>query len=456
MSDVEALMWNLEKDPHLSSTFANVTLFDRPPDIDRLRERLVLATRAVPKLRQRVVAALGRLAPPEWRDDPDFDIDFHLRRVALPDPGTERQLFDLATQLASTPFDRSRPLWEFTVIDGLADGRGAMVQKLHHTITDGEGGVRMSVQFIDLERNPPAPAVAFDDPDVPADAIARSLLDTARSTVAHNLRRQLGLAQRGLGSAADLARHPDHVTRLPGDAVDIARSLSRQALVSGERLSPLWTERSLRRSLDLLKLPVEDARRTAKALGGSINDFFVAGAAGGAGAYHRAKGVDVEELRISMPVSTRTAGMKAGNSFTPTRVVVPTTADPRERFAEISRRLAVTRHERALGFTELLAGVVNVLPTSVLVRFARSQVDTVDFTTSNVRGAPWDLYIAGAHIDGNHPIGPLAGTAFNLTTLSCSGSLDMGLHMDLAAIEDPALLRACIETAFDELVRLGS
>ncbi len=157
MSDVEALMWNLEKDPHLSSTFANVTIFDVPPDIDRLRTRLVAATQAVPRLRQRVVAALGRLAPPEWREDPDFDIDFHLRRVALPAPGTEEQLFELAAGIALAPFDRTRPLWEFTVVDGLDGGRGAMVQKMHHTITDGEGGVRMSVQFIDLERNPPEP-----------------------------------------------------------------------------------------------------------------------------------------------------------------------------------------------------------------------------------------------------------------------------------------------------------
>ena len=115
----------------------------------------------------------------------------------------------------------------------------------------------------------------------------------------------------------------------------------------------------------------------------------------------------------------------------------------------------MTRHEKALGFTELMAGLVNVLPTSVLVRVARSQVETVDFTTSNVRGAPWDLYIAGGLIEGNYPLGPVAGTAFNLTTLSCSGSLDMGLHVDTAAVEDPALLRECLVESFAELVALG-
>ena len=98
---------------------------------------------------------------------------------------------------------------------------------------------------------------------------------------------------------------------------------------------------------------------------------------------------------------------------------------------------------------------MNVLPTSLLVRVAKAQVETVDFTTSNVRGAPWPLYIAGALIEGNYPLGPVAGTAFNLTTLSYNGSLDMGLHVDRAAIADPELLRTCIEESFEELLEYG-
>ena len=156
-----------------------------------------------------------------------------------------------------------------------------------------------------------------------------------------------------------------------------------------------------------------------------------------------------------MPVSTRTDRSSGGNAFAPTRVLVPTGEDPQERFVETTSRLSVTKGERALGFTELLAGLVNVLPTSLLVRVAKAQVDTVDFTTSNVRGAPWPLYIAGALIEGNFPLGPVAGTAFNLTTLSYNGSLDMGLHIDRAAIEDPDLLRTCIEESFAELLAFG-
>jgi hypothetical protein len=159
---------------------------------------------------------------------------------------------------------------------------------------------------------------------------------------------------------------------------------------------------------------------------------------------------------MSMPVSTRGDGSSGGNAFSPTRVLVPAGIEnPTERFVAIRDRLTITKGERALGAANSLAGVVNLLPTSMLVRLVRSQVETVDFATSNVRGAPFDLYIAGAKIDANYPIGPTGGTAFNLTLLSSGGQLDMGLHIDRAAVEDPGLLRECIAESFDELIAAG-
>src|SRR4051794_16811579 len=201
MSDVEALMWNLEKDPYLASSFANVTVLDQPPDPERLPARMAHAVSVVPRLRQRVSPALGRLAPPEWQDDPDFDLDYHIRRLAIPAPHTERALFDLAAALAAAPLDRTRPLWEFTVLEGLDGGRAALFQKIHHTITDGEGGVRMSAEFIDFSRDAndgqdddgAGGAAGGDAADDGRDgAVPSSLLDTALETAAHNLRRQLG------------------------------------------------------------------------------------------------------------------------------------------------------------------------------------------------------------------------------------------------------------------------
>lgn len=454
LTDVEALMWTLDADPHLSSAFANVSLFDRPPDPERLRARMERAVRVIPRLRRRVEGGLAGLAPPRWVDDPDLDLDQHVRRVVLDPPGDLPQLLQLATDIASAPFVRDRPLWEFVIVDGLADGRGAMVQKLHHTITDGEGGVRMSVQFIDFERDP-GPAPEPDEEPVEEASPAPSPVETALATLAEITRTPRDLVRQAVDGAAEVAADPTRLASLPGDAAATARSLARQVGVTGEALSPLWRERTLGRRLELLRVPLAEAKAAATALGGSVNDLFVCGAAGGAGAYHRAFDVPVEELRMAMPVSTRSERSAGGNAFAPTRVRVPVDEDPRRRFREVHERLAITKQEKAVGLAGAVAGLGNLLPAPLLVRMVRQQTATVDFTTSNVRGAPFPLYIAGAEIVANHPIGPLAGTAWNLTTMSVNGSLDMGLHVDTGSVAEPVLLRTCIEAAFDELLALA-
>jgi len=456
MSDVEALMWSLESDPHLSSTFANLTFFDRTPDIDRLRRRLWRASRLIPRLRRRVIPGLGPLAAPGWEDDPHFDLDQHLRLVTLPAGATDADARALAVDLAATPFDRERPLWEFTVITGLPDGRAAMVQRMHHTITDGNGGIRMSIEFIDMERDAAEPPPVDDGPPPAGD---RSVWSSALDLVSSASRRVTDDARRAVDTATDLARDPAHLASLlaglPAETTATARSVVRQLGVVDSHRSPIWTARTLERELHTFEVPLDQVKAAATALGGSINDLFVTAAAGGSGTYHRRHGVDVAELRMSMPVSTRTDRAPGGNAFTPTRVLVPLDADPRARFTEIHQRLAVTKTERSLGLVSQLAGIMNLLPRPVMVRLARQQVMTVDFATSNVRAAPFDLYIAGALMTGNFPLGPIAGTAWNLTTMSYRGQLELGLHVDRGAVGDAAALRDDIADSFAELIALG-
>ncbi|MEX2292772.1 MAG: wax ester/triacylglycerol synthase domain-containing protein [Acidimicrobiales bacterium] len=453
MTDVEALMWNLEKDPHLSASIANITVLDTFPDMARLRSRLDHAIVMIPRLHQRVVPALGRLAPPEWRDDPEFDLDYHLQTIALPGPGSMRQLLDVAASIINRPFDRTRPLWEFVIVEGLVGGRAAMIQKLHHAITDGEGGIRMSEQFIDLSRDATQPIAAPRPPPASVDA---NLLETTVETLTHNLRRGLGVARRGVEGAVEILQHPSRMIGLGSEGVELAQSAVRQLMVTDPARSPMWTDRSLRRHLEVFRVPFEDARAAAKALGGSLNDLFVTAAAGGAATVHRAAGLSIDELRISMPVSTRHDGSAGGNSFTPTRVLIPAgIVDPGERFAAIQSRLAPVKAEKALGAVGAVAGFANLLPTSLSVRMARQQVETVDFAISNVRGAPFPLFISGALIEANYPIGPTGGTAWNLTLMSYNGSLDMGLNADLGAVIDPAGLRAAVEAEFAALLALA-
>lgn len=454
MSDLEAVMWTLDKDPVLSSTFGSLTIFDRAPDFDRLRRRTAYVVSEVPRLRQRVVPALGRLAPPEWRDDPDFDLGYHVRRLALPPDSAIEDLFTLAALLVQDPFDRTRPLWEFFVIEGLPDGRAAMLQKMHHTITDGEGGIRMSELLVDLTRDAEDPAPTPVEEPTPID---QHLVDAALGTLRHGLRRTAGVAQRSAIAAGDTLSHPTRLVSAGSEISALARSVSRQLLITDRAHSPLWRRRTLRRAFDTLEVPFDPAKRAAKELGGSLNDLFVAGATMAAGAYHRAFGSDVEELRVAMPISFRRDRSTTGNAFAPARVLLPVTErTPAEHFDEVRRLLTTAKQERAIGMLGAVAGLVNVLPTSVVTRFARQQVETIDFTASNVRAAPFDLYIAGALVEANYPLGPLTGTAWNLTMMSYRGKLDMGLHVDTGAVDDPALLRRELELAYEALITAGS
>jgi diacylglycerol O-acyltransferase len=139
----------------------------------------------------------------------------------------------------------------------------------------------------------------------------------------------------------------------------------------------------------------------------------------------------------------------------PARLLIPTgDIGPDERFADVHRRLGATKRDPSLGLAEGLAGTVRRLPRPLLVRLARHQVGTVDFACSNVRGAPFDLWVAGSHVEANYPFGPTAGVAFNATVLSYRGSLDLGVNLDTGAVDDPALLRTCIANAASEFLAI--
>ena len=468
MSDTEALMWHLEREPLLRSSFLNVTVLDRPPDFDAFRRRIRRAVADIPRLRQRVVTPWTAVVPPEWVDDDEFDLDYHVRRLALAPPGDERQLLDLAALAHQDPFDRSRPLWQFTVVEGLAGGRAALLVRMHHTITDGVGVLRLSASFVDFARDAPQPDAEETDAhagrgaadgDGDGDSGGRGRLAglAAAAAVARQaLGRPLHVGQRAAGTLAAGLVHPRALRHQAADAAEAVRSLAGQVTSDAAR-SPLWAgRRSLRRRFEVLSVELARLKAVANSLGGTLNDAFVTALAAGAGAYHREKGAPVGELRTAVAISTKLDQGAAANAVVPTRLLVPAGAlDPAERFALVRRRLDTTKRERAIGLTDTMAALFGTLPVPVVANLALQQVATVDFATSNLRGAPVDVFIAGAHVLANHPFGPTGGTAFTATVLSYRDSLDIGLNIDLAAVDDPALLRDCVAAAFEEVLELG-
>lgn len=455
MSESEALMWRLEKDPYLSSTFGAVMVLDRAPDWHLLRRRLDYTSRVIARLRHRVQPAAGGL-PPLWVTDHEFDLDHHVRRVACPKPATLREALDLVTVLMADPLDRTRPLWQYVVIEGLRGGKAVVLQKMHHTLTDGERNVELSLQYMDFARDTPEPTAvtAMLDGGERAPADAPEVADTTttdmlREFVAGGLRVPIAVAR----EVRDLLTDPASIPEATATAARTLRGVVAQLSDTVTAQSPLWTERSLRRRVEPLQASFQATKEAAKALGGTLNTAFLTAAAHAAGRYHGELGHPVDELRASMAISTRTEASGA-NAFSLARLRVPTAEMPiAERFDLVAQAIAAARDTASGAGLDALAALTAGMPTALLTRIARQQAETVDFATSNLRGSPLPMFLAGAQLEAVYPLGPLLGVAFNLTLVSYLGSLDMGLHIDTAAIAYPALLARCFNDAFKELGR---
>ena len=467
MSEHEALMWNIEKDPWLNPSGGALFVFDRPIDVDRLRARMRVAVSELPRFTQRVQPGLGRLSTPAWVPDPEFDFDSHFRVTTLPSPGTRRQLLDLAAQLYTEPFDRTRPLWRMIVIEGLESGQGALWSMMHHAISDGIGQLRIAEMFQDLERDVPrspdidlegivaAAAAAHRRKELGGD-LGSSLAAATAASVGHLARRLGGTARRAAGEVAVWPADPARIGEKLGDlsavVTETAEQLTHRA-ADGEG-APLWRQRSRHRHLESVTVPLDGLKAASRAADTTVNAAFVAAMAEAAVRYHTDRDAPFDCLNLSFVMSTRTDNKAGGNAFTPVLVRLPTdAADVTERLAVTARALDEARDAagRSGGFTAL-SGVVNLLPTSVVTRTARSQAAKIDLATSNLRGAPFPLYIGGAKVEQSVTMGPLAGTPCNATALSYCNNFDIGLFMDPVAIAEPDAFRQCVVDAFDDLL----
>jgi diacylglycerol O-acyltransferase len=444
------LMWGVEKDPLLRSTITAVAVLDRAPDRERLLDRMERASRLIPRLRQRVAPSPVIPAPPRWVVDPNFDLRYHVRFVRAPTPGTQRTLLDLAAIVAMQGFDRARPLWEFLVVEDLADGRAALIQKVHHSITDGVGGIKLAMTMLDLERDPApetGPLPAAPEPE------EFSFLRLMGGSLMHETRRQLGFARTLTSGALGAVANPVEWARQAGD---VAASAARIMAPVGAPLSPIMRGRSLSLQFDLITAPLEETKRAAKSAGGKLNDAFLAAVAGGLRRYHEHHGTPVETLRTTMPINIRAEGTEslAGNQFVPARFLVPVgILEPHERMAAIKELVATQRGEAALPFTETIAGVLNRLPTTVVTQLFGSMLKGVDFVTSNVPGAPVPVFLAGARMEAHIAFGPLSGAATNIVLVSYLDDLHIGINTDAAAIPDPEVFVDCLQEGFDEIAK---
>lgn len=454
MEPFDALMYRSEGDPRARSDMLAVFILDRAPDFDRLVDTFDRASRLIPALRQRVVEPPLPLLLPTWAVDPDFDLHYHVRRTSLPQPGTMATLLDYLEPLAMSPLDRARPLWEFTLVEGLENGRAAFVAKMNHAITDGVGA-RQYTEII-FDTTPDAPAMPLPPLPIPVELNSRDLLD---ESLRHAPRSVTGTAFRllraGLSGGASLLGAPG---RALSNAGSFAQSLQRVLAPSPIEPSPLLRRRSLRRRLLTTQIDLAELGRAAKAAGGSINDGFLAAISACLRRYHEKLGVPIEAVNVAIPISLRTANDPAGgNRWAGARLAIPVAEpDPAARIRRIRALVLDAREEPAADALSLIAPIVARIPASLLALAVNDSMATHDIQVSNVPGSPDPLYLAGAKVEEMYPFGPLPGPAAMIVLNSYQQTAFVGINLDPAAITDPDLFADCLNQGVAEVLELAA
>ena len=447
----EASMWRAASDPKLRSTSVGILVLDRSPDWDRLVEghlRLIQSTR---RLRQYVATPV--LGLPEWRDDPEFLLDYHLRRQRLIEPGTHRQLLDVAEAIGMSPLDRARPPWEAYLIEGLEGGRAAYVMKMDHVLTDGLGLMQLVARATNTGREP-------RDLPKPRELVVRrrgsAVLDAAKGSVG-SLTQLMGEIARGWATALDASAAALRDPRSAQRTWDYLSSARRVLAGPSTKGSPILRRRSRSWRFNTIEAPLTELKGAAKVAKASLNDVFLAGLIGGLRRYHEAMGVAPCPMPIAFPISVRTDKDAAGgNRFIGARFVAPVNeTDPLERVAQVRKFVRDVRQEPALDVMLKVSPAMVLLPSAALSAVAGRLTASQDAQITNVPGFDRPIYIAGAEVTDYWPFGPLPGCAMMIAMLSYNGRCCIGINSDRAAVTEPELLAACLRAGLNEVIAMA-
>jgi diacylglycerol O-acyltransferase / wax synthase len=418
--------------------------------IEKLRADVEERLDLVPKLRRRVRFAFFGEAAPVWVDDPDFDLTAHMRVVALPAPGTMDQLAALSAEILAVPLDLGAPLWEMSFVEGLAGGRVALIEKLHHALADGLAGVELATVLLDTTRHPRHPHV------------------DARPWRPQPAPRALSLAVRDMtGRGATLV----HGARMALRSLVRPRATARAAGRLADALSTLATPRLIA-PRSSINVPIGQARRVAfvrvsldhivaveRRHDVTVNDVVLAAVAGGLRRMLMARGDDVDggELQVLVPVGAPHDGDHGlGNRVSAMLARLPVgVEDPVDRLRAVAASVAHAKvHHQAVVGQALLA-VLEPVPQPVLAAAARAvhHQTVVNLVVTNVPGPRFPLYAHGAKMLEAYPIVPLAGNlSLGVAALSYDGQMHIGLYADRDACPDLERLADGIRRSFEELV----
>jgi diacylglycerol O-acyltransferase len=434
-----------------------VVILEGPPPpfeefLDGLRARLHL----VPRYRQKLAHHTG--GRPLWIDDPDFNLEYHVRQTALPQPGSETQLMRLAARIMSQQLDRTKPLWEVWLVEGLSDDRLAMISKTHHALIDGVSGVDLATVMFDLE---PVPRDLGEETQG-LEAWTPAPEPTAAELVAGGV---AGLARTGIGLAAGALGALSRPQEALAQARDAAEGLGEilWAGLNPAPPTPLNVEIGPHRRFVGVRCELADFKAVKNAFGGTVNDVVLTVVSGALREWLQARGVRTEglEMRALVPVSIRGEHEQGqlGNRIAAMRAPLPVYVDdPVARLAVVREAMdGLKESKQAIG-AEVMASVQNFAPPTILAQAARINFSTRLFNliVTNVPGPQFPLYVRGREMLDVFPVAFLPKDhGLAIAIMSYNGGLNFGLLGDFDAMPDIEAFGQGLTEALDELVALA-
>jgi diacylglycerol O-acyltransferase / wax synthase len=431
-----------------------VLIFQGPPPeftdfLDQVRSRLHL----VPRYRQKLATPPFETGRPLWVDDPDFNIEYHVRHTALPPPGTEEQLFLLASRIASQPLDRAKPLWENWLVEGLEGDRFALISKTHHALVDGVSGVDLTTVLFDLEPNPPARSDQELEPWKPRREPSSVELITA------GVRGSVGFATSFMTRAVSAATRPVSSFGKVRDAAEGVGEIVWAGLNPAPE-TPLNVEIGPHRRYAVVRHQLSDYKTVKNTFGGTVNDVVLAVVSGALARWLRSRGVRTEglEMRALVPVSVRTETQRGtlGNKLTVMRGPLPVYIhDPVSRLRFVRRAMdGLKESKQAVGAATLTA-VNELWPPTILAEASRLNFSTRLFNllVTNIPGPQVPLYLLGRQLEDLFPLAFLPKNhALAIAIMSYNGGLDYGLLGDYDALDDIDVIADGIDASLGELL----
>jgi WS/DGAT/MGAT family acyltransferase len=451
LSSVDAGFLHAEDGGDAHMHIGGLAILEGPaPSIEEFTDHIESRLPLVPRYRQRVVYPPLQTGRPLWVDDAAFTISYHVRHTALPRPGTEEQLRRLVGRIASQRLDRTKPLWEVWLIEGLADDRFAIINKTHHALVDGVGGVDILTALFDLDPNA-ARASAESWSPAPTPGTTGLLAHGAQSAVKAGAGLAIGL----LGAAANVRESARRVADAGQGVFEIG-----QRLLDPAPATPLNRKPGPHRRFATVSCDLDDFKTVKNSLGGTVNDVVLTVVSGALGRFLQARGMDIDGLvlRACVPMSVRTADQKGGAGNRITIMVAPLpvgTPDPAERLNAVRISMDGVKNSKQAVGAETLTKMENFMPPTVLAQAARLGFSPrlYNVLVTNVPGPQFPVYLLGREMLELFPVAFLAPThLLAIGIISYHGRVTLGLLGDYDGIPDLELLAKEIENALDELV----